>query len=139
MGGIFTGNAYYTVQALNRDLAEIPSSITHSLPQAVTYLSLTQLAMQRRILRVTAIMEKSNGTILAIRCPWQRQRRFAVAFAAVTLFLLVFSISKPSLFTRGLYTPSQSVYGTTTKSLVPLEAHIMSKCPDARVIIPSFL
>jgi hypothetical protein len=67
------------------------------------------------------------------------RRLFAIAFTAVAFLYLCFSIARPFLHTKPLVNriqPTPLVLdqpAETTKSLIPLEAHIMSKCPDAKV------
>ncbi|KAI9053045.1 hypothetical protein LZ554_003315 [Drepanopeziza brunnea f. sp. 'monogermtubi'] len=70
----------------------------------------------------------------------RRNRPFAIAFGVVALcYLLWTTVSRPSLF-HFCRTAEQSDVASGVskdnlqdqKALVPLEAHIMSKCPDAR-------
>ncbi len=72
----------------------------------------------------------------------RRNRPFAVAFAAVALcYVLWTAVSRPHLFQHfchGQASGSKSPMSLLPQAqddrpLVPLEAHIMSKCPDARV------
>lgn len=75
--------------------------------------------------------------ILIHRRP-RRLRSFAIAFTAVAFLYLCFSISRPFLFHPRIshFEPQPAVWdqpAETSNSLVPLEAHIMSKCPDAKV------
>lgn len=74
--------------------------------------------------------------------PTSRRRPFALAFAAVALCYFVFTaVTRPELFrhcgglSRELSISPAEVWVQTEdeRPLVPLEAHIMSKCPDAQV------
>ncbi|KAI6711614.1 hypothetical protein JHW43_005892 [Diplocarpon mali] len=68
----------------------------------------------------------------------RRNRPFLIAFAIVGLcYLLWTSVSRPQLFRHLCHGQQASQSGVSStqlqddKALVPLEAHIMSKCPDA--------
>ena len=82
----------------------------------------------------------SNGPdLVALTNSRSRDRKsFVHAFTAVAFLYICFSISKPFLFSPRIWRPEQlTVLANTpvgaSDSLVPLEAHIMSKCPDAKV------
>jgi len=71
----------------------------------------------------------------------RHQRYLAIAFTVVAFLYLCFSISRPFLFHPRIshFEPVPSTWdqpAEAAKSPVPLEAHIMSKCPDAKVKIP---
>lgn len=61
-----------------------------------------------------------------------------LAFAAVICFYFTPRVALP-LPQAGLLSPEQAPIVAVDRELVPLEAHIMSKCPDARVSHRPFL
>jgi hypothetical protein len=61
-----------------------------------------------------------------------------LAFAAVLCFYFTPRVALP-LTQPGLLNPERAPVLTVDHELVPLEAHIMSKCPDARVSHRPFL
>ncbi|KAH9220227.1 hypothetical protein DL95DRAFT_433406 [Leptodontidium sp. 2 PMI_412] len=89
-----------------------------------------------------------NSSTMLNRPSYRRHRPFAIAFAAVGLcYFLWTTVSSPQLFRYNCHgrtaggvaildqstaIPSGDVKALDEKKLVPLEAHIMSKCPDAR-------
>lgn len=92
--------------------------------------------------------EKSEDMLIN-RPSYRRRRPFAIAFASVALCYIIWttiSSSGPGLFRHNCHdavmrgvrvmdsVPAEGkVVDDDDKKLVPLEAHIMSKCPDARV------
>lgn len=84
------------------------------------------------------VMDDERDETMFVRSPGRRNRPFAIAFGVVALCYLLWSAAFRShtfhLPCHGqnskLNTPVQS---SAVNSLVPLEAHIMSKCPDAKV------
>lgn len=89
--------------------------------------------------------EKEENSTMMNRPSYRRYRLFAIAFAAVgSCYLLWTSVSSPLLFRHNCHEQSTGSVrvldpvaairpDAIEKKLVPLEAHIMSKCPDARV------
>ncbi|KAH7355050.1 hypothetical protein BKA65DRAFT_381892, partial [Rhexocercosporidium sp. MPI-PUGE-AT-0058] len=83
--------------------------------------------------------EKGDSNMIN-RPSYRRHRPFAIAFAAVGLcYFLWTTVSNPQIFRHnchehiaGAAISSSGVKVLDEKKLVPLEAHIMSKCPDAR-------
>ena len=76
--------------------------------------------------------------------PWRgRSRRSLALYATATFFIfLVITYGSPVLFPSlyprpypGQQSPQLSPSRTNQSSLVPLEAHIMSKCPDAKTCL----
>jgi hypothetical protein len=99
--------------------------------------------MEKNILPTTESKIRSNVVIdrdiviLIHRRP-ARIKILAIGFTVVAFLYLCFNISRPLLFNaRTFYTEqSPSLWEPlveTSNTLVPLEAHIMSKCPDAKV------
>jgi hypothetical protein len=88
--------------------------------------------------RPSQIVEIDRDIVILMHRRPRRLRSFAIAFTAVAFLYLCFSISRPFLFHPGIshFEPQPAVWNQpaeTSNSLVPLEAHIMSKCPDAKV------
>ena len=87
----------------------------------------------------TPIMDNEKDGEMLIRAPPRRGRPLAIGFAAVAFCYFLWS----TLFT-GHFLPLNcrmkapgNTWGpqdplVSTKELVPFEAHIMSKCPDAK-------
>jgi hypothetical protein len=81
-------------------------------------------------------MENEKGDKMLIGTPARRNRPLAIGFAAIAFCYFVWSMlprfSFRNCMNHGVRLDSwQSVQ--SDKALVPLEAHIMSKCPDAQV------
>lgn len=100
--------------------------------------------MEKNILPTTEskmrpnIMINKDIVILTHRQRPARIKVLAIGFTTVAFLYLCFNIAKPFLFNaRGLYAEQlPSLWDPpvkTSETLVPLEAHIMSKCPDAKV------
>jgi len=81
--------------------------------------------------------DEQNNEML-IRAPPRRSRPLAIGFAAVAICYLLFKAMTsmhPLSFGCHQKTPVSMwnhEFGASKKDLVPFEAHIMSKCPDAR-------
>ncbi|KAE8447682.1 hypothetical protein EG329_010488 [Mollisiaceae sp. DMI_Dod_QoI] len=83
------------------------------------------------------IMNNEKDETMLIRSPGRRNRPLAIAFGAVALcYLLWTTVFRSYTFhlpchhqDAKLNTPAEVL---DDKHLVPLEAHIMSKCPDAK-------
>lgn len=79
--------------------------------------------------------DKKDGEML-IRAPSRRSRPLAIGFAAVALCYFLWSMFPGAHFGRPSYdmeAPSTTWHPVVSmKELVPFEAHIMSKCPDAK-------
>jgi hypothetical protein len=81
------------------------------------------------------IMDNEKDSEMLIRAPPKRARPLAMGFLAVALCYLFLSHFRPIF--KGLNCHMKTTQTTwypvvPTKELVPFEAHIMSKCPDAR-------
>jgi len=87
----------------------------------------------------TSSMHNEKGEEMLIRSPPRRSRPLALGFVTVALcYILWTTFYGGSLMAhRGCHkkVPASTTLpasNTVTKELVPLEAHIMSKCPDAK-------
>ena len=83
-------------------------------------------------------MDNEKGESMRIRPTSRRHRPLAIAFASVAFCYLVWtSLFRSHMFPHICSTHSEILDGPPLvlddKPLVPLEAHIMSKCPDAQV------
>jgi hypothetical protein len=85
-------------------------------------------------------MQTDEDIIILIESRWRRQRSLAIAFTVVAFLYLCVSIIRPLLVYRSAPKIHKAPMPTgwdeavyTLKTPVPLEAHIMSKCPDAKV------
>jgi hypothetical protein len=85
-------------------------------------------------------MDNEKGGKMFIR-PASRQARRPVALAVFLtgcFFIYLWTVSHPIHIQLG-GVRTGSIESWTEKQLVPLEAHIMSKCPDAQVCPPTNL
>ena len=84
--------------------------------------------------------EKTTNMLPVGRSPANRRSRAMIAVALFgTLCLYMFyQLGFPAQRTRpdSWMPKSQGELAQTGDKLIPLEAHIMSKCPDARVRLP---
>jgi len=84
--------------------------------------------------------EKTTNMLPVGRSPANRRSRAMIAVAVFgTLCLYVFyqlGFPAPQPRTDGWMPKSQDELVQAGDKLIPLEAHIMSKCPDARVRLP---
>ena len=82
------------------------------------------------------VMDNEKDGEMSIRAPPRRARPLAIGFAAVALCYVVLTTNFiPNLSSIGCHIKAPETRwnpAVSTKELVPLEAHIMSKCPDAR-------
>lgn len=88
--------------------------------------------------RLSPQAEIDGDVVILVRHGSRRQRSFAIAFTAVAFLYLCFSISRPLLshHTSPHFDPQTAGWGQPVKAVntpVPLEAHIISKCPDTKV------
>lgn len=86
------------------------------------------------------VMLDRDIVVLIHRRRLARIKALAIAFTAVASLYLCFNIARPFLFNARTHYIERvpSLWESpvdTSKTLVPLEAHIMSKCPDAKVRI----
>jgi hypothetical protein len=83
---------------------------------------------------VSSPARKQMAMVQERRVP--RNRAFAIGFTVVAFLYFCLSVSRPFLFPRMVLPHNASLRKPcveSSKTLVPLEAHIMSKCPDAKV------
>jgi hypothetical protein len=84
----------------------------------------------------SSIMDNEKDGEMLIRVPPRRSRPMTIGFAAVALCYFLWRVLPGAQFLfngcdmKGLNTTWYPV--VSTKELVPFEAHIMSKCPDAK-------
>ncbi|KAL8949964.1 MAG: hypothetical protein Q9222_003975 [Ikaeria aurantiellina] len=70
--------------------------------------------------------------MIKIHPPQHRASKYLIALLSLILpFYVIFSFLPNTLFNQPPGA-SQTALSETNKTLVPLEAHVMSKCPDAR-------
>ena len=95
----------------------------------------------------TPIMDSEKEGEMLIRTPPKKRRTFVPGFLALALCCFLFTTHfTPSSWRLGCHTktPATAHLAVSTKELVPFEAHIMSKCPDARdclreLILPTMM
>ena len=84
----------------------------------------------------TPVMDNDKDGEMSIRAPPRRARPLAIGFAAVALcYVFLTTNFRPNFSPFGCHVKAPEALwnpAVSTKELVPLEAHIMSKCPDAR-------
>lgn len=86
------------------------------------------------------LIDNEEGEEMLIRTAPRRNRPLAIGFAAVALcYFLWRTLFPPHFlpFSCNMKTPGNegSHAHPLTKNLVPFEAHIMSKCPDAKACL----
>jgi hypothetical protein len=114
-----------------------PSFVHLYIPQHVTNMEKEALH-QTQDGRLPRNAQIDKDIVILIHHRSRRQRFFAIAFTAVAFLYLCFSISRPFLFHHRSpdFEPQAVLLDQpveVSNTLVPLEAHIMSKCPDAKV------
>jgi hypothetical protein len=86
--------------------------------------------VQKHIL--TAVTGNDKGTTAGLRSQCRREGR---CFATFLVILFVYIISYVLYPFLSMEEGGGLDADPPTRSLVPLEAHVMSKCPDARVCL----
>jgi hypothetical protein len=83
----------------------------------------------------TPTMDNEKDGEMLIRSPPRRSRPLAIGFAAIALCYFLWTMFTPHFARLNCWvtapgSPEHPII--STKNVVPFEAHIMSKCPDAR-------
>lgn len=119
---------------------EPPTYLLHSFHFITTFNMEKENLLPTHNDKSSQAMETDQDIIILMQSHARRQLSLAIAFTVVAFLYLCFSISRLFVHETDVMIQyeaptalvlDESAY--SSKSLVPLEAHIMSKCPDAKV------